>query len=151
MTNINKETNILKKCSSISFTLGVSGFFEPFETVSSSEYYIPNAYFNGISSQNPKAQLLNDWGVVFLPNPIGETVKTLYGLNSFSYFQVKENGLFSFFAENETQSISKLTKLSPEISIIGYSESIIPLSESKETKEGKDKEIKDFSSLQMIS
>lgn len=121
LTNINKQ-NEVKKASSVSFTLGVTGTFEPFDSIYTSEYFIPSQFLEGISHKNAKMQLLNDWALVYLPSSLGDSVKTLFNLKGFSSLTVKENGLFSFFVDNVNQNISKLTKLSPEISIIGYSD-----------------------------
>ena len=123
LTNINKQTGILQKTDNISFNLGISGNFEPFEVISTTDFHIPDEFIEGVKDQNAKMQLLNDWAVIYLPNPIGNTLKNLYNLENFAYLSVRENGLFSFFIDNINQNISKLVSLSPEISIIGYSES----------------------------
>lgn len=120
LTNINKETGLPTIVDSINFCLGINGDFEPFETLKTSDFFIPEDFLNGIKEQNAKKQLLNDWAIIYLKSPIGESVKNLYSLQKFSYLQVRENGLFAYFTDNATQNLSKLMGINPEISIIGY-------------------------------
>lgn len=122
LTNICKETGKLQIADSVSFTVGANGDFEPFETVSSTEFYIPDGFIQGIKDQIAKNQLLNDWAIVYLTVPIGETVKILYNLEHLSYVKTNENGLFSYFNENTNMNLKILAQNNPEISIIGYSE-----------------------------
>lgn len=121
LTNINRRTEALEIIDSISFNLGMNGDFEPFETITSTEYFIPDDFIEGIKEENAKKQLSNDWAVVYLPIPIGKTLVSLYNLNNFSYLQVRENGLYSYFTDNASQNLSKLAGINSEISIIGYS------------------------------
>lgn len=122
LTNISKETGKLETASSIKFLIEINEVL-PFGVVSTSNYYIPESFINGIKEQNAKKQLLNDWSVLYLSTPLGESIKKLYSLESFSYLNVRENGLFLFFLENSNQNINKLASLNPEISIIGFTES----------------------------
>lgn len=122
LTNISKETGKLETASNIKFIIEINEVL-PFGVVSTSNYYIPESFTNGIKEQNAKKQLLNDWSVLFLNTPLGESIKKLYSLESFSYLNIRDNGLYLFFLENSNQNINKLASLNPEISIVGFTES----------------------------
>lgn len=122
LTNIDKESGNFQIADSVSFTVGANGDFEPFETIKSVDFHLPEDFIQGVKEQIAKKQLLNDWAVIYLSVPIGEAVKKLYNLENLSYVQTAENGLFNFFNDNTHQNLSKLGGNDPEISIIGYSE-----------------------------
>jgi len=123
LTNIDKETGALEIADAVSFTVSTNGDFEPFEPIVSNDFYIPEDFIHGVKVQVAKQQLLNDWSVIYLNVPIGESVKKLYGLENFPYVKTGENGLFSYFNDNSKQNLSNLgAGINPEISIIGYSE-----------------------------
>lgn len=122
LLNSQAENGKKEKAYKISFCPSAHGDFEPFEKVFSDEIYISEQFMEGISNESAAEQLKNDWALVYLQSPIGNTITSILNIGTLSYFKVNERGLYSYFIENKNQNLQNLVFKSPEISIVGYTE-----------------------------
>ena len=108
----------------IYFFPAANGDFTTFDNVKSIKTYVNDEYLQALKTNDRLSQINNDWGIVYLSSAVGLEISTLFGLNEVysNYLKVNHDRLYSYFAYNESQDMSKMVGLSEKISIIGYTE-----------------------------
>jgi len=108
----------------IYFYPAANGDFTTFDNVKSIRNYVNNEYIEALKSNDYKAQIHSDWGLIYLSSKVGLEISTLFGINETyaSKLAVNQDGLYSYFTFNETQDIKKFQNLSQKISMVGYTE-----------------------------
>ena len=118
----NKEIIYSKK---VTFFPGANGDYNLFPPVKSIKTYVPDNYINELKNNNKENLLYNDWGIIYLETPIGNSIISLLDLNKLNYVKInKENNLYDFFTNNENLKLNQIIEDvdSKKISIIGYTE-----------------------------
>lgn len=107
----------------VCFFAAASGDFNLFEPVKSNRTYIPEEYINALKTDNKEEQLYHDWGLIFLADPVGDSITDLLDIEKSNSLKVVGN-LYSFFINNENLNLLNLSQQtkSEKISIVGYTE-----------------------------
>lgn len=133
-----KSQGNIYKAKQVYFEPAANGKFNLFEKVKFRSYHIPDNYLTALNDNNENAQLFNDWGLIFLSQPVGDYISKYLDIKNCKYLDVK-NGLYSFFSKNEAISSELFNYLDDEIdenaknkikkkvkiSIVGYSKNKI--------------------------
>lgn len=77
-----------------------NGKFNLFEKVKFRSYYIPEDYTKALTQNDEDFQLYNDWGLIFLSQPVGDYISKYFDIKNCKYIE-NINGLYRFFANNE--------------------------------------------------
>lgn len=139
-----KSAGNIYKAKQVYFEPAANGKFNLFEKVKFRNYFIPENYTKALNDNDEDAQLYNDWGLIFLSNPVGDYIKKYFDIKNCKYIEVI-NGLYSFFSRNEmmntdlsnflndnynceSNNLKNMTdnnKKALKISIVGYSKNKI--------------------------
>lgn len=105
------------------FFPAANGDFILFDSVKSIKTYTPESYTNALIKDDKESQLQNDWGLIYLSTPIGNSITSLLDIDSKGELHV-DNELYYFFTNNEHMKLDSLTTQtnSEKISIVGYTE-----------------------------
>ena len=105
------------------FFPAANGDFILFDSVKSIKTYTPESYTNALIKDDKESQLQNDWGLIYLSTPIGNSITSLLDIDSRGELHV-DNELYYFFTNNEHMKLDSLTTQtnSEKISIVGYTE-----------------------------
>jgi V8-like Glu-specific endopeptidase len=137
-----KSQGNIYKAKQVYFEPAANGKFNLFEKIKFRSYHVPDNYISALNDNDENAQLYNDWGLIFLSQPVGDSISKYFDIKNCKYLDVK-NGLYSFFSKNEAitselfnyldddvdetkvqqqiNSKEKKTKKKVKISIVGYS------------------------------
>lgn len=106
-----------------------NGNFKLCDEIKTLSYYVDRDYLKALKNDNPKAQILNDWGLIFFDWDVGDYVLNKVNacsVDSYGYLKEKA-GLYAFFIEDKKDNFffkeddSGTTK-SIKISIVGYTQ-----------------------------
>jgi len=95
-----KSAGNIYKAKQVYFEPAANGKFNLFEKVKFRNYFIPENYTKALNDNDEDGQLYNDWGLIFLSNPIGDYIQKYFDIKNCKYIEVI-NGLYSFFSRNE--------------------------------------------------
>jgi len=95
-----KSSGNVYKAKQVYFEPAANGKFNLFEKVKFRNYFIPENYIKALNDNDEDGQLYNDWGLIFLSNPIGDYIKKYFDIKDCKYIEII-NGLYSFFSKNE--------------------------------------------------
>ena len=121
-----KSKGNICKAKQVYFEPAANGKFNLFEKVKFKNYYVPENYSNALNENDEDAQLFNDWGLIFLSQPIGDSITKFFDIKNCKYIEVID-GLYSFFTRNEMTNLANFINLKKalKISIVGYSKNKI--------------------------
>lgn len=106
-----------------------NGNFKLCDEIKAFSYYVDGDYSKALKNDNQRAQILNDWGLIFFDWDVGDYVLNkvnAYSADSYGYLKEKA-GLYAFFNEGKKDNFffkednSETTK-SIKISIVGYTQ-----------------------------
>jgi len=121
--NPHNNTQKILTTKKVLFYAASNGDFSIFEPIKSLNVHIPDSYINSLKSGNKEEQLYNDWGLIYLDAPIGDSITNILDVEKTGNLKIVK-GLYHFFANNERLNLLKLSKQtkSEKISIVGYTE-----------------------------
>ena len=85
---------------------------------------MPENYLDALIKEDKDNELLNDWGLIYLNYPIGNSIVKLLDIENTSELKIINNCFYHYFTNNEGLKLDKIVKMvnSEKISIIGYTE-----------------------------
>lgn len=125
--NKNRKILVSKNCE---FFAGLNNDLELFQSVKSNDVYIPEEYISGIKNSDSSLLSENDFALIYLSQPIGNTILDLFDLKNKPEFKVEKGHFFHFFLNNTNLNLQELIKncSSDKISVVGYKEKNLRLS-----------------------
>ena len=101
-----------------------NGDFNLFVPVKYLKTYISENYVEALVKEDKDNELLNDWGLIYLNYPIGNSIVKLLDIENTNELKIINNYFYHFFINNQELNLEKIVKTvnSEKISIIGYTE-----------------------------
>ena len=101
-----------------------NGDFNLFPEVKSLKTFVPENYIDALIKEDKDNELLNDWGLIYLNYPIGNSIVKLLDIENTNELKIINNYFYHFFINNQELNLEKIVKTvnSEKISIIGYTE-----------------------------
>ena len=123
LCHLNQNGKILHTKKVIFFSCA-NGDFYLFEHVKSVKTFVPESYIEALKKEDKNEELLNDWGLIYLNAPIGNSIINLLDIENKNELKINQDCFYNFFTYNEGLKLDKIVEMvnSEKISIIGYTE-----------------------------
>ena len=123
LCHLNQNGKILHTKKVVFFSCS-NGDFNLFDPVKSLKSFVPENYVEALIKEDKDNELLNDWGLIYLNYPIGNSIVKLLDIENTNELKITNNCFYHYFTNNEELKLDKIVKTvnSEKISIIGFTE-----------------------------